>query len=371
MTDVQRICLNMIVKNEAHVIERCLLSVKSLITDWCIIDTGSTDGTQEIIKRVMADTPGTLHERAWINQPTNRNEALDLAYATRADYVFLIDADEEMIGDGVLPQLSLDYYSFNVQMHNVAFSRAMLLGTAHRWRWVSVGKRCQFHPYLHSETAKTEGRISTWINHAHPDGRSWQDPDKYKKKVPLVELDLAEEPNNSRLVYYGAQNCRDAGENEKAFLLYMRRASMGGWEEESWSALYEAAKLTELLGRSKEHIVDAYLSAFNARPTRAEPLWRLAKFFRERLEYPLAKLFAEQGILIPVPSDKLFVERDVYAWRLKNELACALWRLGENSRSKYVFSGIDYKDIPASEEAQMTINAAAIFNCHFVQGHQA
>ena len=43
----------MIVKNEAHVIERCLQSVKSIIDYWVIVDTGSTDGTQKIIKKYL------------------------------------------------------------------------------------------------------------------------------------------------------------------------------------------------------------------------------------------------------------------------------------------------------------------------------
>ena len=53
-----RICLNMIVKDESQVIERCLRSVKPFIHAWAISDTGSTDGTQDIIRRVMADEIG-------------------------------------------------------------------------------------------------------------------------------------------------------------------------------------------------------------------------------------------------------------------------------------------------------------------------
>ena len=47
------ICLNMIVKNESPVIERCLASVKKLIDYWVICDTGSTDGTQKLIQKVL------------------------------------------------------------------------------------------------------------------------------------------------------------------------------------------------------------------------------------------------------------------------------------------------------------------------------
>ena len=90
-----RICLNMIVKNESPVIERCLASVKPWIGHWVIVDTGSTDGTQELVRKAMAGVPGELHERPWRNVGHNRNEALDLARA-HGDYVLFIDADEQL-----------------------------------------------------------------------------------------------------------------------------------------------------------------------------------------------------------------------------------------------------------------------------------
>ncbi|MDO8336144.1 MAG: glycosyltransferase, partial [Candidatus Saccharibacteria bacterium] len=53
----KHIRLNMIVKNEAHVILRCLASVKPWIDSWCIVDTGSSDGTQDIIQDYLKDIP--------------------------------------------------------------------------------------------------------------------------------------------------------------------------------------------------------------------------------------------------------------------------------------------------------------------------
>ena len=83
----------MIVKDEAGVIERCLASVKPFVTHWAIVDTGSTDGTQDIIRRCMADVPGALHERPWRDFGHNRSEALDLARAQGGGYVLVMDAD--------------------------------------------------------------------------------------------------------------------------------------------------------------------------------------------------------------------------------------------------------------------------------------
>lgn len=84
------LCLNMIVKNEAHVIERCLASARPLVDRWSIVDTGSTDGTQQRIAEIMAGLPGTLHERPWKNFDHNRTEAL--ARTEGCDHSLFIDA---------------------------------------------------------------------------------------------------------------------------------------------------------------------------------------------------------------------------------------------------------------------------------------
>ena len=67
-----KICLNMIVKNEEPVIERCLATVKPYIDYWVIVDTGSTDNTMEKIRNFMKDVPGELHECPWQNFEFNR-----------------------------------------------------------------------------------------------------------------------------------------------------------------------------------------------------------------------------------------------------------------------------------------------------------
>ncbi|MFZ0042772.1 MAG: hypothetical protein WAK93_15790, partial [Solirubrobacteraceae bacterium] len=67
------ICLCMIVKDEAQVIERCLASVKEHLAYWVICDTGSSDATPELIRRALDGVPGEVHERPWVDFGHNRS----------------------------------------------------------------------------------------------------------------------------------------------------------------------------------------------------------------------------------------------------------------------------------------------------------
>lgn len=85
-------CLCMIVKDEAKVIERCLNSVRDLVDTWVISDTGSRDGTQDLIRATFKEIPGELHEDPWTNFGHNRTLNIQRARG-KADYLLLIDAD--------------------------------------------------------------------------------------------------------------------------------------------------------------------------------------------------------------------------------------------------------------------------------------
>src|SRR4051794_23592030 len=104
------ICLCMIVKDEAHVIERCLRSVDGLIDSWVICDTGSCDGTPQLIRSLLEGVPGQLHERPWQDFGHNRTELMRLAVG-HGDYLLLLDADMTVTFDSArLEDLSADSY---------------------------------------------------------------------------------------------------------------------------------------------------------------------------------------------------------------------------------------------------------------------
>ena len=85
------ISLCMIVKNEEKVLSRCLDSVKEIVDEIIIIDTGSTDKTKEIAKKYT----NKVLDFKWINDfSAARNYSFSFA---SMDYVLWLDADDVIL----------------------------------------------------------------------------------------------------------------------------------------------------------------------------------------------------------------------------------------------------------------------------------
>lgn len=327
-----RICLNMIVKNESALIGRCLASVLPLIDSWVIVDTGSTDGTQALIQHTLAHLPGQLHERPWVDFGHNRTEAVELAQAysaneTQANYILFFDADDVMhIPDGYhWPELTADACYLWLQLGNTRYVRMMMVSTRLQWKWVGV-----LHEYPEATPpaqvfATLEGPSIT----ASTEGARSVDPRKYHKDAEVLAKALVKEPDNTRYQFYLAQSLRDAGEPAAALPAYLRRAEMGGFAEEQWYALLQAALLAERLGHPWPEVSERYLAAFDARPQRAEALVELARVERLRGRHARAYLYASLAWRTPLPQgDILFVDQSAYAWRAADELSIAAYWTG-------------------------------------------
>ena len=316
------ICLNMIVKDESAVITRCLGSLKSLIDYWVIVDTGSTDGTQKIIKEFMKDVPGELHERPWKNFGHNRNEALSLAKG-KGDYLLFIDADEifQHEPNYKFPKLDKDFYFITTNFNGTHYGRVQLVNNHLGWKWEGV-----LHEGLACKGARSSGLIKGITNFVYTDGARSKDPKKYEKDALALEEALLLEPKNSRYVFYLAQSYKDAGNYPKALENYQKRIEMKGWDEEVFISMLYSAEMKELMEYPKEDVVKSYVKAFEYRPSRREPLYRLAQYLRKNEHYAHGYVVAKAGLAIPQPKDLLFVDTGSYSYgTLLESSICAYW----------------------------------------------
>ncbi|MFG2982862.1 glycosyltransferase [Streptomyces sp. NPDC048258] len=348
----------MIVKNEAPVIRRCLESVRPLIDTWVIVDTGSTDGTQDIIREFFGDLPGVLHERPWKGFGESRSEAIDLARSS-ADYLLFIDADDVMqVQPGFrMPDLTLDAYRIAVHHEPVIHWRPALVSTRLPWKYVGV-----LHEYIDCEVRHSSGVLegaNILIVGGGARLRESGEREKYLRDAEVLEQGLIKEPGNARYAFYLAQSWRDAGEPEKSLAAYDRRAAMGGFAEEAFCAQLYAARIAAHLKKPSAEVMDRFLRAHESRPTRAEAIGSLARVCRLEGRWPLAYMFAREALRIPRPDDILFVEFDWHEWRALDELAVAAYWVGAYQESLDCCERLLQDGrLPASQRDRVTENLA-------------
>lgn len=319
------IVLNMIVKNESKIIERCLESVYDHIDSWCIVDTGSTDGTQDIIKNFLKDKPGELIERPWVNFGHNRDEALE--YARKwGDWILLTDADMVMVDQGFKKSdldPEVDAYDVMQENHGTSYYNFRLLNSKRTWRCIGVT-----HEYYDcEEITRTRRRIETmWFNDIS-DGGSKED--KFERDIRLLVQGLKDEPWNSRYMFYLAQSYRDIKDWDNAILWYRNRVDASGWDEEVWYAQYMVGWCKVNRGDSWFEILPDLQQAWAIRPWRSEPVWLLAIEARKRGMLEHAYHFSKIAAQTPFPEkDMLFIANSAYDFLALDEFSVAAFRTG-------------------------------------------
>lgn len=187
------ICLNMIVRNESHILQRALTSVKGLIDYWVIVDTGSTDGTQELICDVLKDVPGELYERPWHNFGHNRTEALQLARG-KSDYILFLDADDwlEYEDHFALPSRDIDIYWAKWQSHRVPgffYEKPLLVKDSLFCEWEGV-----IHEYITCSHAAYQTTLDNIVYVFSDEGHRSHNPQKFEEAALILEAALEKEP---------------------------------------------------------------------------------------------------------------------------------------------------------------------------------
>ncbi|MAG28225.1 hypothetical protein CMI47_22095 [Candidatus Pacearchaeota archaeon] len=339
------VTLCMIVKNESHIIKECLESMIPYIDRYDITDTGSTDGTPELIKEFMDEygVPGEVYLSDWkgfgdsAKNIGSRTEALNNA-KEKADYAWMIDADDFMTGNFEYPsEMKEDAYSIRLGREDFVWWRNQIFRLESNWHYVGI-----LHEYAACEKENPivgrmggEYKVTARTLGARNVGISTQE--KYKRDAEELEDALYNEnspnydPNNSRYVFYLAQSYFDSQQYEKSLESYGKRAEMGGWEEEVYYSLYRVAMITAVLDKPWEEIQQAFLDAYDSRPIRAEPLYQIARLYRQVHNKPrLGYIFAKMAMEIQYPQqDILFISDEVYKYQLLDEIGATAWAAGK------------------------------------------
>ena len=331
-----KLCLNMIVKNESKIILRMLDSVFSLIDSYCICDTGSTDNTMELIQTYFQNKhiPGKIVQEPFQNFGYNRSFALQQCVGMEnADYILLMDAD-----------MTLRWNEKEIEK----IKKSLLETTAYY-----VFQGCETFYYKNVRIVKNNCGMKYWgVTHEYVEvpentvygiiprehlfitdiGDGGSKTDKFTRDIRLLIQGLEEKPNNARYTFYLANSYRDNGEKEKAIETYKKRIEIGEWMEEVWFSNFMIGRIYKNMN-DMERAIYYWLEAFHIFPNRIENLYEIINYYRIKGKNQLAYTFyslAKQQITKFPNWDYLFLEKDIYDFKLDYELSIIGYYYNEN-----------------------------------------
>ena len=353
------ICLNMIVKNEAHCIRRCLASVERKIHYYVICDTGSADYTKDLIAGLLMYKPGLVKDMAWRGFGPSRTDAVVTAQASLApcsdNFLLFIDADETLEGDLPPPEILADY--------DVVQCRA--IGPAGIWCYRNLLARASipwvFTPITHETLMPADGRKVRELDWSgchivqHDDSARRNSGAKGPEDVRLLEAWLAEHPNDSRAWFYLARSYQMVNEPAKAFSAYARRCELrGGDPQEIAVSRLFMGKIQTTDGDQLAN--ENYMAAYRADPFRAEALCGIASNCIEVRDFVGAEMAARQACALTDPPGRIFSEQAAYDWIRWDLLIQSLIGLGGHRlrEAREIFRA---HPMPASESDRYAIIA--------------
>lgn len=337
------ICLNMIVKNEAHVIAETLENLWSYVKfDYYVVcDTGSTDATKEIVAAFFKErgVPGEIYDHEWRDFGYNRSLALDAAY-NKADYSFIFDADDKIVGDFELVQpLRSDSYHFKFG-NGFNYLRILMVNSRQRWQFRGVlhefitcteqtgqSETIQGKYYVESGRRGARNKVANkYLNDAHVLERGF-----HEEMKPGGDRSMAE-----RYAFYCAQSYKDGGAEhiKDAIQWYERVLTLNNWAQEKYYSclmlgeLYDSHpdKSRETLMKSQKYL----LMASHYDPARIEGVATVMEQYRHEglntlvnLMYHKYKGYSRNQV------DKLFVNQGKYEYCIEYNNSISAFYVGD------------------------------------------
>jgi len=243
-----KIVATMLAGNFEAVAADAAASVIDFVDELCIIDTGITDNTIDVVRGVANDK---LHVKKykWTDDFGDaRNFALACASECGATWALTIDTDERLYFPGYKTQNELhqalevsDVWLVSQQDGIYAKERFIRIPTNAIWKGRvheelrGVQKRLTLPGCLFSEMPKSEASYDA----------------KLQRDLVVLQEEVVTHGDNPRWHYYLGQTLECLGEVSKAVDAYENCMLLDGWADESAWACYTAARCCVALGEYK------------------------------------------------------------------------------------------------------------------------
>jgi glycosyltransferase involved in cell wall biosynthesis len=358
---MNKLALNFICKNESHVIANMLNSAKG-ITDLIVVtDTGSTDGTQDIIRKFGEENniPTYVFDRPFDNFEKSRNYSMQmlrevveqLGWDANKVHGYWFDCDETLV---ISPnfnknQFTKDLYMINTYIGQMKYTRNTFFRVSKPFKWYGP-----VHEFIICDDKNITSGLAENI---HVDvkmtGASWQGniPAKYKSHAFELEKYIDEDRKDPRWIFYTAQSWHDSAsvpdnreENEerlrRALKYYRERVSrLDGYAEEIYYAQYRIGTIMRILEEPWNLTHQECLKAYSMDPVRGESIKTIIDYYLQVGEWHMAYLYTKFAKVNfhgknPYPSRLLFVDESLYVWKFAEAHAAACFYTGRMEEAK-------------------------------------
>ncbi len=325
------ISLCMIVKNEEKTLSNCLNSVKDLVDEIIIVDTGSEDRTKEI----AGEFTQNVYDFEWIN---DFSAARNFSYSKATkDYILWLDADDvikpedrvkfQVLKETLDPSVDAVMMKYNVGFDgkgNVTFSyfRERLSKRSCGFLWMEP-----VHEFL-----KTSGRIvNSDIGITHAKIARTSSDRNLKIYEELVRSGKMLSPRGT---YYYARELKDHGKFKEAIRYFNMFLKSGlGWVEDNISACHALAFCYQMEKRPLEALTTMFQS-FRYDLPRGEICCQIGYQFKEQQNYRCAAFWFELASTLKMPESSWgFIQKDYWGYIPFIECAVCYDRLGEYQKA--------------------------------------
>lgn len=135
---------------------------------------------------------------------------------------------------------------------------------------------------------------------------------RYTKDKELLLKDYQGNPSDGRTLFYLAQTCACLNQMEECYDFYRKRIDAGGFQEEMFHSYLRLGEVGSSIGKHWNVVLDHYICAFELLG-RAEPLVKLAEYYRSQNMWKSSYMFAKKACELEYPMDAvLFVDKRLY-----------------------------------------------------------
>ena len=359
-----KLILTQIMKDESHVAKRMLDSIKNIVDGICVVDTGSTDDSIEIVKNWGKENNVETYviERPFDNFENSRNCSFEKArekFLPETDdgnvyYNFWLDFDEQLIVDETFDKQSInkDLYMFDTYIGQMKYTRNELVRLDMNFKFYGP-----IHEYIipPKDTKVTSDVLKGVKVDVKTDGASWQENIqlKYISHAHILEKYISENRTDSRWIFYTAQSYHDSStitnideRNERlrrAIRYYKERVERtDGYPEERFYSQFRIGTIMKRLEYPWNLTLQALLKAYSMEPSRGESIKVIIDYYLEMGEWDLAYMYSDFCVKNfhdknPYPKRLLFVDNSLYTWKFLEVYSAACYYTGRKEEAKKAY----------------------------------